>query len=199
VTYLIAVAGYTGSGKTTSVQYLRDLCDGEVVYFGAAVLDYMRDRKLPETPETERIVRLKLREQNGPAAFAMLNAERVMRLLEDGVPVIVDAIFAPAEFELLRSHANRFPAHLVGITASFGTRCGRLKSRLSRPLSENEVAERDRTEVEELGTDKVLAAATRSIPNEGSLQDFYRSLEQLLEILSPKFSPSKKSKMYASE
>jgi dephospho-CoA kinase len=41
--YLIAVAGHTGAGKTTAVCYLKEMCGGEVVYLGGAVLDYMNE------------------------------------------------------------------------------------------------------------------------------------------------------------
>lgn len=178
MTHLIAVAGHTGSGKSTAVEYLKTLCGGESVYLGAAVLEYMRTAQIPITPENELHWRLKLREQDGPAAFAKIKSAAIISSLASGVPVLVDAIFAPDEFKLLKSEVGRYPAYLIAITASFETRCNRLRTRPKRPLSVQEVAERDRKELEQLGTAEVLAAATFSIENDGLLDEFHATLSK---------------------
>jgi dephospho-CoA kinase len=123
MTHLIAVAGHTGSGKSTAVEYLKTLCGGEIVYLGSAVLDYMNMAQISITPQNELYWRLKLREQDGPAAFAKMKAATIISSLASGVPVLVDAIFAPDEFKLLKSRADGYPTYLIGITASFETRC----------------------------------------------------------------------------
>jgi dephospho-CoA kinase len=173
---LIAVAGHSGAGKTTAVRYLNEICGGEVVYLGAAILCMIQERRLPETRESERILRLEVRQQHGPAALAMLEADRVERLLKAGSPVIIDAVFSPAELNLLRARAPENSIFLLGILASFSTRSQRLARRSCRPLTANEVAMRDRTELETLGTGEVLANATHKLTNEGSLHDFQNAL-----------------------
>jgi dephospho-CoA kinase len=182
--YLIAVAGHTGAGKTTAVCYLKEMCGGEVVYLGGAVLDYMNEHGISITPESELLWRLKLREQDGPGAFAMLKSGAVTKFLEAGMPVYVDAIFAPQEFEILSSRAGQFRTYLVGINASFTMRCERLRSRPKRPFSEQDVMKRDQKEIEELGTGEVLASAMYTISNEGSLADFHESLSQLMRSMA---------------
>ena len=51
-------------------RYLSNLAGGRVLYLGQTVLDEVRARGLPETRESERQVRIDLRNKNGPAAFA---------------------------------------------------------------------------------------------------------------------------------
>jgi dephospho-CoA kinase len=136
------------------------------------------------TPESELLWRLKLREQGGPAAFAILKSSAVANFLEAGVPVYVDAIFAPEEFEILSFRAGQFPTYLVGIDTSFTMRCERLRSRPRRPFNEQDVMKRDQKEIEELRTGEVLASAMYTISNEGSLADFHESLSQLMRSMA---------------
>jgi dephospho-CoA kinase len=184
MSYLVAVAGLAGVGKTTAVEFLSGLCSGEVVYLGAGVLESVQRLRLPETPESERTVRLELRKKRGPAAFAELKADRILELLEGGVPVMVDSIFVRAEFDLLTSRAYSFSAHLLAITASLPIRCARLATRNDRPLSRLQVEERDRLEIEVLGIGEVLAAATRTISNNGILSEFHERLTEFLRAAS---------------
>lgn len=178
---LVGVAGLAGAGKTTAVQFLSGLSGGKVVYLGEVVIEEVLARGLPATRENERKVRLELREQNGSAALAMLYADRVTQLIVSAVSVFVDAIFVKTEFEVLKSRDPAGSAYLLAIEASFDLRCDRLASRADRPFSPGELAERDETELSRLGTGAVIAAASHTIRNEGSLQDFHARLTAFWE------------------
>lgn len=178
---LVGVAGLAGAGKTTAVKHLCDLTRGVAVYLGTAVLEEVVARGLPKTPANEQMVRIQMREEEGPAVYAMRYADRVTDLIMGGVSVFVDAIFVQAEFDLLKSRAQADSAHLLALEASFDVRCGRLVSRPDRPFSREELAERDKTELLGLGTGAVIAAANHTIRNEGSLQDFQQRLTAFWE------------------
>jgi dephospho-CoA kinase len=173
---LVGVAGLAGAGKTTAVQYLSGRSGGEVVYLGGTVIEEVLARGLPDTRENERRVRLELRQSNGPTALAIPYAEKVAELIASGVSIFVDAIFLQAEFDLLKSRVPVGSAYLLAIEASFDLRCDRLAKRPERPFSREELAERDKTELTQLGTAAVIAAADHTIRNEGFLEDFHRSL-----------------------
>src|SRR5262249_13841967 len=98
-----------------------------------------------------------------------------------GVSVFVDAIFLKAEFDLLKSRVPADRAYVLAIEASFDLRCDRLANRSNRPFSREELTQRDKTELFQLGTGAVMAAANHTIRNEDSLQDFHARLSAFWE------------------
>jgi dephospho-CoA kinase len=184
MTHLIAAVGLSGAGKTTGLQHLARLCDGQYVYLGETVLAAVREQGLLKSPENERMVRLALREKHGPAALVALNAEKIIGYLQTGVPVLLDAIFNPGEMDLVRSIASSVPIYLIGITAPFEVRCERVKSRPERPFTASELRARDKTELETLGTAEVLRLASHMIANESSLEIYDQRLLEFLRRIT---------------
>lgn len=178
---LVGVTGLAGSGKTTAVQHLSKLTGGRVLYLGQTVLDEIRARELPETRDNERRVRIDLRREKGPAALAVPYVDVVAECVGNGIPVFVDAIFTPEEFDILRSRLPNGPARLLAIHASFDIRRMRLALRSERAFNADELRERDKTELEVLGTANVIAAAEHTIRNEQTLEEFYRELANFLD------------------
>ncbi len=179
---LIAVAGLTGAGKTTGLKFLALSCGGSIVYLGSFVLDEVRRRGLAVNPENERTVRAELR-ACGPATFAELATSRVLALLGTGMPVLVDAIFAPAEYHHLQREVAPYPSFLLGIEASFEVRCERLARRLDRPAGERQVRKRDQFELQNLKTGDVLKMASHTIVNEGTNSEFEDELTSFLRSI----------------
>jgi dephospho-CoA kinase len=172
----VGVAGLAGAGKTTAIDRLMSLTGGQALYLGRTVLDEVRARGLPETRENERLVRIDLRREKGPAALAIPYIALVADCVGKGVPVFVDAILTQGEFDVLASRVPSGCAHLLAITASFEIRSIRLASRPGRPLNADELRKRDKTELEVLGTGAVIESAEYAIRNEESLDEFYRRL-----------------------
>lgn len=177
---LIGVAGLAGAGKSTAVKYLSELTGGPFFYLGQTVIDELFARRLPRTPENERQVRIKLRSEKGRGAFAIPYVGKVIASVANGIPVFVDAIFTQEEFDLLASRVPSGSAHLLAINASFATRARRLAGRPVSPLNADELMKRDKTELEELGTGAVMAAAEHIIRNEETLDEFYRRLAEFV-------------------
>jgi dephospho-CoA kinase len=187
---IVAVAGLTGAGKTTAVEYLGQYYGARIIYLGTAVLNWVRERGLPQTPEGEKIARHELRERHGPAAFVKSSAAEIGLLLGSGSPVLIDAVFHPQEFDELVTCAGDFRVYLVGIMASYETRCMRLARRPFRPFNKGEVLDRDEFELRKLRIGDVLAAATHTISNEGSLENYYASLITFLDRQLGPLQPS---------
>ena len=177
---LVGVTGFAGAGKTTAVKHLEALTSGRVLYLGRTVIDGVRARGLPVTPENERRVRLELRREKGPGAFAIPYIDEVAECIKNEIPVFVDAIFTPEEFDLLRSHVPNGPARLLAIDTSFTTRQKRLACRSERTFSAEELQERDNTEIKVLRTDAVIAAADHIISNEQTFDEFYCRLSEFV-------------------
>lgn len=172
----VGVTGLAGAGKTTAIDHLRSLTKGQVLYLGQTVLDEVRARGLPETRENERLVRMHLRRDKGPAALAIPYIDLVAEYVGKGIPVFVDAILTQGEFDVLASGVPSGCAHLLAIEASFDIRSARLASRPKRPLNVDELRERDKTELEGLGTGAVIEAAEHTIRNEETFAEFYQRL-----------------------
>jgi dephospho-CoA kinase len=172
----VGMTGLAGAGKTTAIDHLRGLTEGRVLYLGQTVLNEVRARGLPETRESERLVRIDLRHDKGPAALATPYIDLVAECVEKEIPVFVDAILTQGEFDVLASCVPSGCAHLLAIEASFDIRSTRLASRPKRPLNAEELRERDKTELERLGTGAVIESAELTIRNEETLNELYRQL-----------------------
>lgn len=179
----VGMTGLAGAGKTTAIDHLRSLIGGRVLYLGQTVLHEVRARGLPETRENERLVRIDLRRDKGPAALAIPYIDLVTECVEKGILVFVDAILTQGEFDVLASRVPSGCAHLLAIEASFAIRSTRLACRPDRPLNADELRERDKTELEELGTGAVIAAAGYTIRNEETFDEFYREVGGVREFL----------------
>ncbi len=173
---LVGVTGLAGVGKTTAAEYLSKFTDGRYFYLGQTVLNEVVARGLSQTRENERRVRIELRGEKGLAAFVMPYVDEIADCLSNDVPVFIDAIFVQAEFDLLRSSVPNCPARLLAIDAPLVTRQARLAQRSERPFTTDELQKRDSTELQELGTGAVIAAAEHRISNEQTFDVFYAKL-----------------------
>jgi dephospho-CoA kinase len=177
---LVGVAGLAGAGKTTAVTYLSEVTGGQSIYLGEVVLKEIRARGLPQTRDNEKQVRIDLRRNNGPAALAIPFKDSVAGYLAGGTPTFIDAIFLQEEFDALSSCSQGPITHLLAIEASFEVRYSRLKDRPDRPFNRDELADRDKMELETLGTGRVISGASYTIRNEDSFEKFYNQLADFL-------------------
>jgi dephospho-CoA kinase len=180
---LIGFAGFGSAGKTTAIKYLEQQGFGQRVYLGEAVFEEIARRGLERTPAAERAVRVELRSDLGPSAFADLKAPQIAELISKGECVLVDAIFNVEEYTKLRN-CGQSKSVLIAIDASFETRSRRLIARTDRECTADELRKRDETEMYVLGTPSVMKVADFIVPNERSLSDFYNDLSALWSRIS---------------
>lgn len=176
---IIGFAGFCGVGKTAAINLCEELGFGSRLYVGQFVLDELATRKLAQTPENEKLVRIDLRTAHGPEYFARLAAPIIERTLGEGVNVLIDAVASLAE---LKFYQSRFTEvfELIAIESLFDTRVKRLSMRSARSLSSVEIRKRDDLERTTLLTDQVLIAATMRVANDSSLGQFHLQLLQQL-------------------
>jgi len=163
---LVALAGFSGAGKTTAADYFCNAGLAKKIYFGDVVLNEVRARGLPLTADTERAVRIELRERHGPAVFACRATPLIKAQLNQGVNVVVDAVFQDEEYRCLQDCCSTaFSCILLAIEASFATRSQRLVARRERPYSSEELKARDNLERQKLHTDTAISGAKQKILN----------------------------------
>jgi dephospho-CoA kinase len=172
---IVGLSGHSGSGKSTAIVHLRAISGGGRVYLGGAVLAEVVRLGLPQNRESEREVRVAMREEHGEACLVAASLGLIQSHLDAGRPVFIDAIFCPEEFDRLQSAFGSI--RVLRLEASFDVRAARLRTRTDRPFSIEELAKRDQTEAERLGTASVLADAAYSILNEGDLASLHSALE----------------------
>lgn len=175
---IVCMSGFTGAGKTTAVKYLKNRTNGGVLYLGGSVLSEIQSRGMPETRESERLIRLEMR-QSDPAVFVKQRATQLDAAIENGISLIVDSIMGIQEYSFITARPGA-RAFLLEIQAPFQERCRRLAERSDRPLTIEEIHSRDQTELEDLQIERVFAAADRRIVNDSSIEHLERCLDDFL-------------------
>ena len=143
---ILAVVGLTGVGKSEATRLLVEKYDCSTVYFGGVVVDEVRRRGLAVVPANERAVREELRAVEGMDVVAARSIEPIYKQLSAHGRVVIDGLYSTAELSLLRSE---FGTRLVtlAVHSPRWLRAERLKARPIRPLTQEEMDERDYFEI----------------------------------------------------
>ncbi|AHG49907.1 hypothetical protein RLEG12_03185 (plasmid) [Rhizobium leguminosarum bv. trifolii CB782] len=176
---LVGVCGFTGAGKSTALDIIREQVGGRRIYLGHAIYSTLDAKGLARTAENERKIREDLRKADG-AALAKLNAPAIDECLASGEHALIDAVMSSAEFEFLVNHVS-CPVYLLHVDATFEVRSARLQTRSERSMTSKEVELRDQLEREKLQIDRVFQSATDRILNESSIEEFAKFLAVFLE------------------
>ena len=68
---LLAIVGMCGSGKSIASDYLEEK-GWNKIYFGGVTMDKLKENNLEVNPQNEKMMREKLRQEYGMAAYAIL-------------------------------------------------------------------------------------------------------------------------------
>lgn len=174
---IIGVAGRNGAGKGEFVQFL-EARSFTALSLSDGVRRELANRGLSETRERMIEVGQEMRRQSGPGALA----QRLIKQLQPDRNYAIDSIRHPVEVEILRHCGQDF--HLVWIDAPIETRFERMRLR-GRSGDPTSVAELEAMETRERGSDDpsaqqldaVQAAASFTLSNDGSLEDFQSEIE----------------------
>lgn len=173
----MAIVGMAGSGKSEVARTL-EAQGFTKVRFGDTTDEELKRRGLETNEETERHVRQQLREELGMAAYAQLNMPRIDRSLRSS-NVVIDGLYSWEEYLLLKEcYGGRLLT--VAVWASPATRYARLAVRPVRPLTLEQAASRDRSELESINKGGPIAMADFTIANEASLERLREETERVL-------------------
>ncbi len=173
---LIAIVGMSGSGKSVVTDYLEQK-DFKKVYFGGVVIEELTKANLEITPENEKYMREKIREDHGMAAMAILSLPKIKRLLNEG-NVIIDGLYSWEEYLVLK---ESYPdIKVVSIVVDKNLRHERVSVRPLRPLNNEEIKIRDASEIEKLNKGGPISIADYYLLNNTTFNDLYKQIDQVL-------------------
>ena len=177
---VVSIVGMAGSGKSEVARVFQEN-SFTTVRFGDVTDEEVKKRGLELNEENERHIRELLRREHGMAAYARLNLSRIDSALKHAA-VVIDGLYSWEEYTFLKTHyAEDF--YVVAVWASPRTRYSRLPSRSDRQLSREEVASRDRAEIEHINKGGPIAMADFTIINESSLTDLKKAVKRIIARL----------------
>jgi dephospho-CoA kinase len=177
---IVAFVGLAGSGKSTAVDYLTNKGYPKV-YFGGIVLDEVSKRGLDLTQENEQPIREELREKEGKDFVVKRIITQIHDLIAAGQHrIVADGLYSWTEYKALK---HEFPGELsvIAVVAPKHLRKSRMASRPVRPLTSEQVDQRDWAEIENIEKGGPIAIADHYIINDGSLEHLYEQLDKELE------------------
>lgn len=177
---IVAFVGLPGVGKSSAVDYLTGKGYPKV-YFGGVVLQALKDAGLDDTPDNEKYMREKLREDEGKDVIVNRIVKQINNLIAAGQHrIIADGLYSWTEYKILK---REFPGELtvVAIVAPKHLRHRRLAERPVRPLTAAQANDRDWSEIENLEKGGPIAIADHTIINHKDMDHLYAQLDEELE------------------
>jgi dephospho-CoA kinase len=177
---VVAIVGMAGVGKS-EVAGVFEEHGFKKVRFGDITDEELKNMRLEPNEENERYIRQQLRKKHGMAAYAKLNLPRINSSLKSS-DVVIDGLYSWEEYILLKEYyGGQFTT--VAVCASPATRHARLANRKERPLTLEEAASRDKSEIENINKGGPIAIADFTIVNEASLDKLAKETERVLSAL----------------
>ena len=177
---LIAIVGMSGSGKSVASDYLEEK-GFEKIYFGGVVLEEVKKRGLEVNPENEKLVRESLREEYGMSAMAKILLPRIEEV-SSRKDTVLDGLYSWDEYVVLKEKFGD-KLKLISIVADKNIRYERVGKRKIRPLNREKIEARDIAEIENLAKGGPISIADYYLLNNGSVEDYYKRLEEILESI----------------
>jgi len=177
---VVAIVGMAGAGKSEVARVFEEQ-GFKTVRFGDITDEELKNRGLEANEGNERCIREQLRKKHGMAAYAKLNLPRIDSSLKSS-NVVLDGLYSWEEYILLKEYyGGQFTT--VAVWASPATRHGRLAHRAKRPLTLEEAANRDKSEIENSNKGGPIAMADFTIVNQASLEELEKETERVLSVL----------------
>lgn len=182
---VIAAVGMCGTGKSVLTQYIEKNYKFKSIYFGGFILEEVKRRGLEINSANEKTVREDLREKDGLDAVAKLAVNRINAFLADGENVIIDGLYSFSEYVFLKEKLTK-PLVLIAIHSTKRLRYQRLGIREIRPLTPQQVDERDYMEIKNIEKAGPIAIADFHIINDGNFQDLYKHIDTVFNEIVKK-------------
>lgn len=177
---IIAFVGLPGVGKSVAVDYITEKGYPKV-YFGGIIYGAMNEAGIEITPESQQKFRKEIREIEGKDFVVKRVIKQVHDLINAGQNhIVLDGLYSWTEYKILK---REFPGEMnvVAIVSNKKLRHHRLTNRPERPFTLEEANQRDWSEIEDLEKGGPIAIADHYIINNGSLDDMYKQLAEILE------------------
>lgn len=178
---IVALVGLSGTGKSTAVDYLTHKGIPKV-YFGGIFYEAMKEAGLtPGDWGPEAVFRKEIREREGKDFVVKRAIKQFRDLIASGQHhIIADGLYSWTEYKALK---HEFPGELtvVAVVAPKHLRYHRLANRSERPLTAQEVTERDWREIEDIEKGGPIAVADYYIANDKDPEYLYSQIDSILK------------------
>lgn len=176
---VIGTVGMPGSGKSVISQILKEKLNSFYIVMGDVIREEVMKKGLEPTPDNVQMIMITIREREGNDIVAQ---RCIKKLKENEVKyewAIIEGLRGFEELATFRKHLNFL---LIAIHASPSTRFNRLKQRgrSDDPKNREMFDKRDLIELK-VGIGSVIALADHILVNEGSKEDLFTKIDQLLE------------------
>lgn len=176
---LVAIVGMCGSGKSIATLFFESKGYSKI-YFGGITYEKMKEENIPYTPENDNKMRVKIRNEYGMGAYAILSLPKIKDQIKKS-NVVIDGLYSWDEYKILK---DEFPhIKLIAIVVDKEIRYERLKNRINRNYSTNESIKRDLNEIEKTAKGGPIAYADYFILNNYSLEEYKKKLENIIEVI----------------
>ncbi len=182
--HLLAFVGLAGSGKSSAVEYMTKKGIPKI-YFGGIMYKAMEAAGIrPGDWEPERRFREELRQKEGKGFIALRAVKEIHDLVQSGQHrIVLDGLYSWSEFKVLK---HEFPGEMtvVAIVTPKHLRKQRMAKRPERPMSSQEVDERDWSEIENIEKGGPIAIADYFIHNDKDQKALDEQIEAILQHIN---------------
>lgn len=178
---IVAFVGLAGSGKSSAVDYLTEKGYPKI-YFGGILYKAAAEAGItPGDWDAEKQFREEIREKEGKDFVVKRAIVEARNLIDAGQKhIILDGVYSWSEYKALK---HEFPGEMtvVAIVTPKHLRKQRMANRPERPMTSEEVDQRDWSEIENIEKGGPIAIADYFIHNEGSLEKLHGEIDKVLE------------------
>lgn len=176
---IIAFVGLAGSGKSAAVEHLTQQGHPKV-YFGGIIYKAMEEAGIEITWDSQKEFRQEIRKKEGKDFVVKRAIKETHDLINAGQRhVVLDGLYSWSEYKILK---HEFPGEMtvVAIVTPKHLRYQRMASRPERPMTRQEVDERDWAEIENIEKGGPIAIADYFIHNDGNVEQLHAQLDEIL-------------------
>jgi dephospho-CoA kinase len=176
---IVAFVGLAGSGKSSAVEYLTEKGVPKI-YFGGIIYRAMEEAGIEVTWESQQNFREEIRQREGKDFVVKRAVNEVRDLIAAGQHrVVLDGLYTWSEYKILK---HEFPGEMtvIAIVTPKHLRKARMAKRPERPMTAQEVDERDWTEIENLEKGGPIAIADYFVHNDKDLDWLHTQLDEVL-------------------
>ncbi len=177
---IVAFVGLAGSGKSSAVDYLTEKGYPKI-YFGGILYKAMEEAGIEITWESQQTFREEIREREGKDFIVKRAIKEARGLIDAGQKrIILDGLYTWSEYKILK---HEFPGEItvIAIVTPKHLRKQRMANRPERPMTSEEVDQRDWSEIENIEKGGPIAIADHFIHNEGSLEKLHAEIDKVLD------------------
>lgn len=176
---VIAIVGMCGAGKSVASDYLESI-GYKKIYFGGVTIGLLKENNLEVTVENEKMMREKLRNELGMAAYAKILLPRIKEYSKN-YNTVLDGLYSWDELKVLKDEIDNLK--VISIVADKDIRYERLSKRDIRPLTNIEAESRDLSEIENIKKGGPISFADYYILNNGTIEEYKIRLDEILNLI----------------